>query len=85
VPRFEVWGRLTSAWRRRCAAALDRLPRRLTTSGGGSSGPGFAAALAATADGAWAALAVAAEDPARIGRARAAFAAGAADPTPRPR
>jgi hypothetical protein len=77
VPRFEIWGRLTSAWRRRCAAALDRLPRRLTTSGGGgSSGPGFAAALAATADGARAALAVAAEDPARIGRARAAFAAG---------
>jgi hypothetical protein len=53
------------------AAALERMARRLTR----GKAPDFAAALAATADGARAALAVTAKDAARIARVRAAFAA----------
>ncbi|WP_343894523.1 hypothetical protein [Craurococcus roseus] len=49
---------------------LDRLARRHMAEGGRD----FAAALAVTADGARAVLAVAAEDAERIGRLRAAFA-----------
>jgi hypothetical protein len=76
LPRAEGWHVLVvSAERSRAgepvAAALDRMARRLTS----GKGPDFAAALAATADGARAALAVAAKDPARIARVRAAFAA----------
>jgi hypothetical protein len=53
----------------RIAAVLDALARR-------EMGPGFAAALAATLDGAHAALAVAAKDAARIERLRAALLGG---------
>jgi hypothetical protein len=78
LPKAEGWHVVVvSAERSRAgepvAAALDRLARRLTTGGGG--GPDLAAALAATADGARAALAVAAKDATRIARVRAAFAA----------
>jgi hypothetical protein len=51
----------------RIAAVLDQLARREM------GGRDFAAALAATLDGAHAALAVAAKDPARIERLRAAL------------
>ena len=52
------------------AAVLDRLARRHMVEGGRD----FAAALAVTADGTRAVLAVAAKDAARVGRLRAALA-----------
>jgi hypothetical protein len=73
LPKAEGWrllvvsvGRTNEA--EAVAAILDRLARRHML------GRDRAAALAATADGARAVLAVAAEDAARIGRLRAALA-----------
>jgi hypothetical protein len=75
LPRAEGWHMLVVAIERTregepVAPVLDALARRLM-----QGGPDFAAALAVTADGARAALAVSARDAARIARARAVFAA----------
>ncbi len=73
LPKAEGWRLLVVSVERTneaeaVAAILDRLARRHML------GRDRAAALAATADGARAVLAVAAEDAARIGRLRAALA-----------
>ena len=73
IPKAEGWRLVVFSVERTCgaepvAAVLDRLARRHM--GGGD----FAAALAATLDGARAVLAVGAKDPARIERLRAALA-----------
>ena len=72
LPKAEGWHLVVVSIERtseeeRVAPVLDRLARRHL--GGG----GFAAALAATLDGARAVLAVGAKDPARIERLRAAL------------
>ena len=72
VPKAEGWTlRLFTVERtiagERVAAVLDRLARREM------GGPDFAAALAATLDGACAVLAVAARDAARVERVRSAL------------
>lgn len=77
LPRAEGWHLLlVSAERTRegeaVAPVLARLARRFAASGGAQD---CAAALAVTADGSRAALAVGARDPARLGRLRAALAA----------
>ena len=75
VPKAEGWRLFVASVERTSedepvAAVLDRLARRHTVEGGRD----FAAALAVTADGARAVLAVAAKDAERIGRLRAALA-----------
>ena len=72
VPKAEGWTLRVFTLERtaageRVAAVLDRLARREM------SGPGFAAGLAATLDGASAVLAVAALDAARVERLRSAL------------
>jgi hypothetical protein len=76
VPKIEGWTlRVFSVERtaegERIAAVLDRLARREM------GGPGFAAALAATLDGASAVLAVAARDARRVERVRSALGGAA--------
>jgi hypothetical protein len=73
LPKVEGWHLVVFSVERtseaeRVAPVLDRLARRHM--GGGD----FAAAVAATLDGARAVLAVSAKDPARIARLRAALA-----------
>ncbi len=72
IPKAEGWRLVVFSIERssedeRVAPFLDRLARRHM------GGDGFAAALAATLDGARAVLAVGAKDPARIERLRAAL------------
>jgi hypothetical protein len=73
IPKAEGWRLVVFSIERtsedeRVAPFLDRLARRHM------GGDGFAAAVAATLDGARAVLAVGAKDPARIERLRAALA-----------
>ena len=75
LPKSEGWHLLVVSVERTgeaepVAAVLDRLARRHM----GGGGADFAAALAVTANGAGAVLAVGAKDAARVGRLRAALA-----------
>ncbi len=75
LPKTEGWHLLVVSVERTSeaepvAAVLDRLARRHMGGGGGD----FAAALAVTADGARAVLAIGANDAARVARLRAALA-----------